>query len=142
MDLVAFEHRASLMPCSEHFRSRLGSNFGSKRPPQTAHNQLSLRSRPKAADCADMAGHPLGGQPARIRENGNYFSGYGARIVEPASHYPKRGPGNREERAYGLAGSWVSEGDLANLNEPVRRGIRVPWCPAQVDLYDQEISGH
>ena len=55
-DPVALEHFASLMPCSEHFRSRLGSNFGSNRPPQAAHNQFSLNGRPKAADHADMAG--------------------------------------------------------------------------------------
>ena len=142
MDRSTCEPHASFMPRSDQFRSRLGSNFGSKRLLQTVHTQLSSRSRPKAADLADMDGLPMGGKPSRICGNGISFSEYSVRIAEPASHFPKRGPGSQEERAYGLAGSWVSEGDLANLNEPVRPGIRVPWCPAQVDLHDQEISDH
>ena len=84
----------------------------------------------------------MGGRPARIRQNGNRFFEYRARIVEPARHYPRRGPGCYEERAYGLGGSWVSEGDPANLNEPIRRGIRAPMCPALVDLHQYEINEH
>ena len=47
--IVSLDSHISVMPCSKHFRSRLGSNFGSDRLSQAAQDQYSIRSRPKAA---------------------------------------------------------------------------------------------
>ena len=44
--------------------------------------------------------------------------------------------------APGLGGSWVTEGDLSNLNEPMERGTRAAWCPALVNLKRYPVPEH